>query len=145
MLAHTSGQWIKDTMALTPKDQGPQAMGSCITYGRRYGLAAIVGVYQTDDDGEAAQGRNGKTRDSAGDLSMVPQGMAADLSSRMAKALEADVEENVKALKVYDIHHNVRNESELYIAAAELLPAKSRSAWKAYVKMAEKIGNEPLR
>ena len=31
-----------------------QAMGSCITYGRRYALAAIAGVAPEDDDGEAA-------------------------------------------------------------------------------------------
>lgn len=86
-----------------------------------------------------------KWRDSAGDLSHVPQGMASDLSSRMAKALDADVEEHIKALKVYDIHKSVCTEHDLYIAAAELLPSKSRSAWKTYVKMAEKVGNGDLR
>lgn len=145
MLAHSSGQWVRDTMLLTPKDSGPQAMGSCISYGRRYALAAIVGVYQTDDDAEAAHGRNGKLRDAAGDLSHVPQGMATDLSNRMAKALDADVDEDMKALKIYDIHSAVKNEHDLYIAAAELLPSKSRSAWKSYIKQAEKIGNATMR
>jgi hypothetical protein len=56
-LLHASGQWIEGTQTLNPKDDSPQAMGSAITYARRYGLAAMVGVYQTDDDAEAAQGR----------------------------------------------------------------------------------------
>lgn len=57
MLMHASGQWIADELVLTPKDDGPQAFGSAITYGRRYALAAFVGVAPEDDDGEAAQGR----------------------------------------------------------------------------------------
>jgi len=31
-------------------------MGSAYTYGRRYALAAMVGIAQVDDDGNAAQG-----------------------------------------------------------------------------------------
>jgi hypothetical protein len=36
------------------KQNDPQAAGSAITYFRRYQLAAIVGVYQTDDDANLA-------------------------------------------------------------------------------------------
>jgi len=56
-LIHTSGEWISSTIWMTPKDMTPQSVGSTITYARRYGLAAMVGIYQTDDDAEAAQGR----------------------------------------------------------------------------------------
>jgi hypothetical protein len=56
-LAHASGQWIQGFYPLSPIKNDPQAIGSAMTYARRYALAAIVGVYQTDDDGEAAQGR----------------------------------------------------------------------------------------
>jgi hypothetical protein len=56
-LMHTSGQWVQDTLTLTPKDDGPQAAGSAITYARRYALAAFVGVAPEDDDGERAEGR----------------------------------------------------------------------------------------
>jgi hypothetical protein len=57
LLLHTSGQWIADTLTLSPKDDGPQAMGSAITYARRYALAAFTGVAPEDDDAEAAEGR----------------------------------------------------------------------------------------
>ena len=40
-----------------PKPQTVQALGSLITYLRRYSLAALVGVSSADDDGEAASGR----------------------------------------------------------------------------------------
>jgi hypothetical protein len=53
VLAHTSGQWISGTVSLQPKKDDPQAAGSAITYGRRYGLCCLVGVVgaDVDDDG----------------------------------------------------------------------------------------------
>lgn len=58
MLVHGSGQWMSDALTVKPKDDGAQAMGSVITYLRRYSLAAFVGVAPEDDDGNAAEGRN---------------------------------------------------------------------------------------
>lgn len=60
-LLHSSGQWLEGITKVRAKDESPQAMGSGITYARRYGLAAMVGIYQTDDDAEAAQGRPAKS------------------------------------------------------------------------------------
>jgi hypothetical protein len=58
ILLHESGESIEGMLRMVPKDTSPQAMGSCITYARRYALAAMVGVCpDDDDDGEAAQGR----------------------------------------------------------------------------------------
>lgn len=54
-LMHSSGQWVSSAIPVVAKDQTPQAMGSALTYSRRYSLAAIVGVYQEDDDANAAQ------------------------------------------------------------------------------------------
>jgi hypothetical protein len=56
-LVHSSGQWVQGRLTLAPKDHGPQAIGSTLTYARRYALAAIVGLAQIDDDAEAATGR----------------------------------------------------------------------------------------
>ena len=63
MLLHASGQWMRDSMACRPAKPDAQALGSVTTYLRRYGLAAITGLAQVDDDGEAAVGRgaNGAT------------------------------------------------------------------------------------
>jgi ERF superfamily len=58
LLLHASGQWIEDVLTLTAQQDTPQGVGSAISYGRRYGLSAMVGVTaDSDDDAEAAQGR----------------------------------------------------------------------------------------
>jgi len=56
-LLHTSGQWISGSFRLMAIKPDPQAMGSAITYMRRYSLASMVGVQAEDDDGEAAMAR----------------------------------------------------------------------------------------
>ena len=54
-LGHSSGQWIKSMLAIPVQKPGPQELGSCLSYCRRYALASMVGVYQDDDDAETAQ------------------------------------------------------------------------------------------
>lgn len=56
-LMHTSGQWIKGEGFMTPDKKGPQGTGSALTYGRRYGYSAIIGLHQEDDDAEGATDR----------------------------------------------------------------------------------------
>jgi len=53
-LIHESGQWLKSKVRIPlggKKDA--QAIGGACTYGRRYGLAAMVGLAQVDDDGNS--------------------------------------------------------------------------------------------
>jgi len=59
ILLHKSGQYIGGTQLLELKERNnPQAMGSAITYARRYGLASLVGVISDeDDDAEIAMNR----------------------------------------------------------------------------------------
>lgn len=57
MLMHTSGEYITGRLLIRPEKSTPQGVGSAITYGRRYALAAIIGISPEDDDGEAAMDR----------------------------------------------------------------------------------------
>lgn len=59
-LLHESGEYISGvTPVVVAKQNDPQALGSAISYARRYGLQAIVGVVaDKDDDGEKAMGRS---------------------------------------------------------------------------------------
>ena len=54
-LVHASGQWIESALTMPVDKKTAQGVGSAITYGRRYGLSAMVGVVaDEDDDGNAA-------------------------------------------------------------------------------------------
>jgi hypothetical protein len=57
-LGHSSGQWLRGKLVMRPVKADPQGYGSCITYARRYALAAIAGVAQVDDDGNHASGKS---------------------------------------------------------------------------------------
>ena len=61
MLLHESGQWIKSKLKMPIEKVTAQSIGSTITYGRRYGLSAITGIAQYDDDGNAASQSKGIT------------------------------------------------------------------------------------
>jgi hypothetical protein len=56
-LMHASGQFIRGRCPLILQKQDMQGLGAAITYARRFALSAIVGIHQTDDDGETAAGR----------------------------------------------------------------------------------------
>jgi hypothetical protein len=57
-LLHSSGQFIETDCVIPPAGQDPQKYGSAVTYGRRYGLQAAMGLAAVDDDGEGAMNRN---------------------------------------------------------------------------------------
>jgi hypothetical protein len=57
-LLHESGEWMEDTATCPLPKNDPQGYGSACTYLRRYSLAAIVGLYQDDDDGNGASGKD---------------------------------------------------------------------------------------
>ena len=61
LLTHSSGQFISSDLTMVAKDASPQAIGSCITYLRRYSLSAVVGIAsEIDDDGNSATPAKGE-------------------------------------------------------------------------------------
>lgn len=136
-LLHSSGQWISSMTPITPKDDTPQAMGSALTYARRYALTAMVGVAQVDDDANAASGRQG--HDPRGDMGKdIPRDEAFKTAVTMRDILEADVDEDVKCLHVADRHDVLNKNPDLYVAAADQLKPAERKAWKEYLSIAKK-------
>lgn len=72
-LQHSSGQWIRESIALPTGSQkglnDAQVMGSALSYLRRYALLAILGLSAEDDDaatsyeGDARNGQRTQKRD----------------------------------------------------------------------------------
>ena len=53
MLLHESGQWIKSKLKMPITKKDAQGVGATITYARRFALSSMVGIAQTDDDGNS--------------------------------------------------------------------------------------------
>jgi hypothetical protein len=50
MLLHTSGQFVAGTITMPLAKADPQGYGGAMTYARRYGLSAVLGICPADDD-----------------------------------------------------------------------------------------------
>ena len=75
MLIHSSGQFISDDITIPIAQNTAQAIGSALTYGRRYGLSALVGIVsdEDDDDAELAMPHQATENNMAGDVKFTPQ------------------------------------------------------------------------
>ncbi len=97
MLLHESGQWIRDTMSMTPQQNTPQGQGSCATYLRRYMLQSIAGVAPDDDDGNAAsQGVSNASKNYSTNQKVVP---SASPASSVVQTSNSSVSAVAPALK----------------------------------------------
>jgi len=137
-LAHSSGQWVRGWMPVKTKDDGPQAMGSGVTYARRYALAAIVGLAQVDDDAEAAQGRtNGVSkidpRDDGERLTAKQEQYAQEFADGFRRLLNADVDEAEKARQIVSLRDEANEDKPVFVAAWAILTAAERKAIKTYI------------
>jgi ERF superfamily len=102
LLMHESGEWFGDSLVLpvTPKYDkdtkaeyvDAQAIGSAITYARRYALASMCGVAPEEDDGNgaSAKGHNVAPRKNA----------AADLRQKALAILEPASKQGTEAYKL---------------------------------------------
>lgn len=88
-LIHASGELITDSVNMPVTKADAQGVGSAVTYARRYGAAAICGISQADDDGNAASGREpapGKVGGKGPKSAPAPD---ADQAKALVEALEA--------------------------------------------------------
>lgn len=116
ILAHESGEWISGELFLPLTKQDAQGVGSAMTYGRRYGLAAIVGIVaDVDDDGNAASSTPKATKPEKA----MPGQITAIKNACDAKKLD---------MKAFITEHfpNVSASSELTKAEAQTLINKLR-------------------
>jgi len=143
VLAHSSGQWIRSSLHMKPKDTTPQGVGSAITYARRYALAAFVGLAQVDDDGNAASGK-GKSdpRGEPEHRDEVDEKQVDKYVSLFTDALNCDVEEDERARMVSALRAELAGKNDLFIAVGYRLEPKQKSAIRLYCEQHTKAMKE---
>jgi hypothetical protein len=125
LLAHESGEWIRSRLPMKPKDFSPQAVGSTMTYARRYALAAMVGLAQVDDDAEAAQRR--------GDEPAKPDPKKVkEYAKRFLEALDIGLDQ-----AIFEIHNEIVEDEVFYRETWSQIPAPARRALKEAIARAK--------
>lgn len=116
ILMHVSGEWLEDTMFISPSDSKglsvAQSAGVVISYLRRYQWQSIIGVYSDEDtDGHAS----GKVSQSAPERNQKPdkKQTAIDRYSELTK------QANAAGVEVFAITPNMTYE-EIVAAGKEL-------------------------
>lgn len=130
-LLHKSGQWIESGLTLTAKDTTPQAIGSAITYARRYGLSALIGLAADDDDGQAAGKGTAQAKPAAVQkpVEVPPDGYAAWLAALEGVAdsgpepLREAWQKSSTVFRAYITKHNMPAWEALKERAAQQVPA----------------------
>ena len=84
-LAHESGQFISGEYPLVPVKPEPQALGSAMTYARRYAICAILGVVADDDDDGNATVQKEQPKQSY----QQPERKAGTITDKQSKMLYA--------------------------------------------------------
>jgi hypothetical protein len=98
MLIHASGEFISDQLSMNITKDSPQAIGSAITYARRYSLASLVGVVSDeDDDAEAAMPVNdSKNANRSNVQKSVKPAKVTDINERKNQKPEQKQNDNAK-------------------------------------------------
>lgn len=144
LLMHSSGQWIKGDPFFVPvSKQDAQGFGSALTYTRRYALAAIAGVAQVDDDGNAAA-KAPPGKKPAFDRSHTPMADTKDEFGKLSLDQQQWYRDEAEAVmecfrKKGDLHAHIEDrtystEDKLFLWL--LLPSDCRSAIKEAQKTA---------
>lgn len=134
IVLHSSGQWVRSSMAMRVEGGNAQAVGSAITYARRYALGAVLSIATDDDDGKAASTPRPQQQRQAGPqlgrMGALMAGLGiSETPDRLALArliVEKDIEKAgdlsaSETLKVIDVLERVGN-GELVITYEDHRP-----------------------
>lgn len=93
MLIHSSGEWIRSNLTMTPAARTPQGIGVCITYARRYALSSMVGAVSDDDtDGNTNVGAEPPNPNSMRGRD-IPEDVADELETGYQQQMALDEED----------------------------------------------------
>ena len=135
-LAHSSGEWIQsDALVLKPVKSDPQGVGSAISYGKRYQLAAMLGIAEVvDDDGNQASGTTNtpaanqiynqstdgaNKQNKAPAAQQTPTGMTEEQATRMTAAIKGKGLTRDQAISICKKTTGKESASQLTSAEAE--------------------------
>ena len=137
ILMHTSGQFISSQIQMPLMKADPQGYGSALTYARRYALAAIVGVYQDDDDANSATEQHNKAAAQQPVQSKPEMASEAQVKAIFAKGSALGMD-NAAVIKTLNKQYGISKLEELSKRqASEVLQRMNEAAAKKEVAATE--------
>lgn len=132
ILLHSSGEHITSTMAVTPtKPNDLQALGSAITYCRRYALQSMMCIPSVDDDTEWAEkaARNRPEDATEGSKERDLEAMQSILALHEQNALDAttDAERKKHQMLASDMREKIQEQRNTEKPEAPKKEAKPRA------------------
>ena len=140
-LCHSSGSYITSVASCIPAKADAQGIGSATTYLRRYGVAAITGIAQEDDDGQSARHERPPNDPRPAPAKAIDQAKLAAGLYQVRTVMDADIDEVEQCKRLYALHLEFTKDSDLYIAISDALAAEkviSKANWKAAIDAAKK-------
>jgi hypothetical protein len=110
ILLHASGQWLSEKLTWPVTDgSDAQKVGSGISYGRRYGYCAMVGIQPEDEDDDAEQAREQPRRAPARRKAAAPE----DSGEEMITTTDADGKPGGQKARLVGIlrEHGINNKA----------------------------------
>ena len=99
VLTHKSGEWMRETLSIPVTKQDAQGYGSALTYARRYGLSALVGIAPEDDDGNASV--------KPGPRPVQNEAPSPPISAEQLSALQTILSENGRDVSRFCAHYGI--------------------------------------
>lgn len=96
-----SGEWIQDECFLPSLKRDPQGYGSAITYARRYGLSAMLGIVSDEDDDGAKASTPRQTSNNTAKPAPAPAVNNAAMDETLEKAKAAEAAAEIKSNESY--------------------------------------------
>lgn len=131
-LQHESGEYMESTATCPLPKNDPQGFGSAATYLRRYSLAGAVGLYQDDDDGEAASKGKGTITPTTGAWEALEPDMRTFLGDLATEAKAFLVKGDVAGAVAHLDSANLGTDEK--VALWSRFDSKERSAMKKQVE-----------
>lgn len=92
IVLHSSGEFMSETLGIPLGKRDAHGVGAAITYGRRFGFSALVGICPEDDDGNGAVGK-GKHDEKP----EAPRGSAKETMQEVFDALPPAEQEKMRS------------------------------------------------
>jgi hypothetical protein len=118
-LAHVSGKSFEFDMPLLMNKSDMQALGSAITYARRYSLSMVIGIAPAEDDGNLAAGKLEESQKSPSPTQ--PNPIPLHVRELFGRAAKLGCDEYVLRAKVKQLFPQIKNRKELTPAQCKFL------------------------